>query len=150
MIKLLSTDSAHPDFINLVIKLDAGLAEIDGEDHLFYAQLNKMPGICPAIVAFENGKPVGCGAIRKFAPGVMEVKRMYTEPAYRGKGIATQILAELENRAKELNCHACVLETGKRQPEAISLYKKNGYTQIPNYGQYTSMENSVCFEKKLV
>jgi hypothetical protein len=42
-----------------------------------------------------------------------------------------------------------VLETGKRQPDAVALYKKCGYKQIPNYGQYIGMENSVCFEKWL-
>ena len=74
---------------------------------------------------------------------------MYTSPESRGKGIATKILAELEKWAMELSCHMCVLETGKRQLEAIRLYKKNGYRLIPNYGQYTNMENSVCFEKEM-
>ena len=34
-----------------------------------------------------------------------------------------------------------------KQPEAIALYRKNGYSQIPNYGQYIGMDNSICFEK---
>jgi putative acetyltransferase len=70
-------------------------------------------------------------------------------PDNRGKGIAAQILNELEKWAKELNYKKCVLETGHKQPEAIALYKKNGYKQIPNYGQYIGIENSVCFEKLL-
>jgi len=77
----------------------------------------------------------------------MEVKRMFVLPEFRGKGIATKILVELENWAKELLYNKCVLETGKRQPDAIALYEKNGYLKIPNYGQYANMENSVCFEK---
>ena len=44
----------------------------------------------------------------------------------------------------------CILETGKRQAEAIRLYKKSGYDIIPNYGQYAGIENSVCFKKDLV
>jgi len=59
------------------------------------------------------------------------------------------ILKELEKWAAEKNCHSCILETGLRQPEAISLYKKNGYLSIPNYGQYKNMDNSVCFIKEL-
>jgi putative acetyltransferase len=74
---------------------------------------------------------------------------MYVPPGYRKKGIATTILAELENWARELSCTRCVLETGKRQPEAIGLYKRNGYRLIPNYGQYAGVENSVCFGKEL-
>jgi len=74
---------------------------------------------------------------------------MYTSPENRGKGVATKVLAELEKWAFELNYTKCILETGKKQPEAIELYKKNGYKLIPNYGQYTHIENSLCFEKKL-
>ena len=55
----------------------------------------------------------------------------------------------LEKWARELSCTRCILETGKRQPEAIGLYKRNGYRLIPNYGQYAAVENSVCFEKEL-
>jgi GNAT superfamily N-acetyltransferase len=82
-------------------------------------------------------------------PVIMEVKRMYTLPEYRGKGIASIVLAELEKWAAELGYQKTVLETGKRQPEAIALYEKNNYRQIPNYGQYAGVENSVCFEKEL-
>ena len=82
-------------------------------------------------------------------PKIMEVKRMYTLPGYRGKGYASKILAELENWAAEMSYGKCVLETGKKQPEAIQLYTRNNYTIIPNYGQYAGIENSVCFEKIL-
>ena len=79
----------------------------------------------------------------------MEVKRMFVDLAFRGNGIASIILNELEKWAKELGYSGCILETGKKQPEAIKLYKKNGYAIIPNYGQYKQVENSVCFEKAL-
>ncbi len=149
MIKLLRTDSEYPDFIKLVKQLDADLAKRDGEDHSFYAQFNKIDKIKYAVVAYEDQIPLGCGAIKQFDSSTMEVKRMYTLPESRGKGIATLILAELENWAKELAFEKCVLETGKRQPEAIQLYKKNGYQMIQNYGQYANVENSLCFEKKM-
>jgi GNAT superfamily N-acetyltransferase len=74
---------------------------------------------------------------------------MYTLPGNRGKGIATKILTELEHWAAELSYQKCILETGKRQPDAIWLYQKNGYKVIPSYGKYLAMENSVCFEKEL-
>ncbi len=70
-------------------------------------------------------------------------------PGSRGKGIASKILAELEIWATELFYEKCILETGKKQPEAIALYKKNGYNIIPNYGQYAGVENSLCFEKEI-
>jgi putative acetyltransferase len=149
MIRLLRTNSDNQDFIELVKCLDADLAERDGKDHPFYAQFNKIDKIKFVVVAYEDGKPVACGAIKEFSPEVMEVKRMYTSPESRGKGIASKVLTELENWAFELSYKKCILETGKKQPEAIGLYKKNGYEVIPNYGQYAGIENSVCFEKNL-
>jgi putative acetyltransferase len=149
MISLLSTNSDDQDFIELVKSLDAELAERDGKDHPFYAQFNKIDKIKFVVVAYENGKPVACGAIKEFSPEIMEVKRMFTSPESRGKGIAGEILGELEMWASELSYKKCILETGKKQPEAITLYKKNGYQIIPNYGQYAGIENSVCFEKNL-
>jgi putative acetyltransferase len=149
MIHLLRTDSMHPDFVALVKLLDADLAIRDGADHSFYAQFNKIDKIKYVVVAYENGKELGCGAIKEYAPDTMEVKRMYVSPECRQRGIATKILAELEKWASELGYAKCILETGKKQPEAITLYQKKGYKQIPNYGQYAGVENSLCFEKKL-
>jgi putative acetyltransferase len=147
MIRLIRTDSDNQDFITLIQYLDAYLAEKDGNEHAFYAQFNKVDKIKHVVMAYDEEQPVGCGAIKEFAPHVMEVKRMYTTPSGRGKGIATQILRALETWAVELSCEKCVLETGKRQTEAIGLYQKNGYQLIPNYGQYAGVENSLCFEK---
>ena len=72
---------------------------------------------------------------------------MFVQPGQRGKGVAWQILGELEKWAAELQISTCVLETGKKQPEAIRLYKKSGYSIIPSYGQYVNVENSVCMKK---
>ena len=138
MIELLRTNSDNPDFIELVKQLDADLAKRDGEDHAFYDQFNKITHIKHAVVVYENGQAVGCGAIKALNPKCMEVKRMYTIPAFRGNGLATIVLKELEKWAAGLSYQRCALETGKKQPEAIELYKKNGYTITPNYGQYAS------------
>jgi ribosomal-protein-alanine N-acetyltransferase len=143
------TDSQHPDFIKLVSELDADLAIRDGDEHAFYAQYNHVARIKHVLVAYHKGIAVGCGAIKELDDSTMEVKRMYVLPAFRGKGIASLLLAGLEGWAKELGYSRCVLETGIRQPEAIGLYKKKHYISIPNYGQYIGIENSVCFEKKL-
>jgi putative acetyltransferase len=149
MIRVKRTDSENQDFIGLVKHLDADLAERDGNEHSFYAQFNKINKIKYVVVAYENSQPVGCGAIKEYTPNTMEIKRMYTLPEYRGKGIASKVLSELEIWATELSYEKCILETGKKQPEAIALYKKNGYKLIPNYGQYAEIENSVCFEKDI-
>ncbi len=143
------TDPSNSDFINLVSQLDAFLAIIDGEDHAFYNAFNTLGFLKYALVAYADDKPVACGAIKEFTSTAMEIKRMFTLPEWRGKGLASQILAELEQWIKELGYPTCVLETGIRQPEAIALYQKSGYRRIPNYGQYAGVDVSVCFEKKL-
>jgi len=147
MIKLIRTESDNDDFVKLVKELDADLAIRDGDEHPFYAQFNKIDKIKYVVVAYENDNPVGCGAIKEYAPNTMEIKRMYTSQGKRGKGIASKVLTELEIWAAELSFEKCILETGIKQPEAIVLYKKNGYQLIPNYGQYAGVENSVCFMK---
>ena len=149
VVTLRRTDSSDQDFINLVDRLNADLKARDGEDNAFYSQFSKLDLIKEAVVAYQNGRPVGCGAIRAFSPDATEVKRMYVVAENRGQGIAANMLAELEAWAKELGYRKCVLETGKRQPEAIGLYKKWGYAVIENYGPYAGVENSVCFEKWL-
>lgn len=149
MTKLIRTNSDNPDFISLVRLLDSDLAKRDGAEHTFYAQFNTIARLKHVVVAYENSNAVGCGAIKEHAPDVMEIKRMYVLPENRKNGIATQILKALEHWAHELGYPKCVLETGKRQPEAIELYRKNGYQIIPNYGQYIGIDNSVCFSKQL-
>jgi putative acetyltransferase len=149
MIKCIRTNSENEDFRKLVEKLDAELRIRDGEDHSFYAQFNKIVAIRHVVVAYNEDIPVGCGAIKVYSPDTMEVKRMYVPFSRRGKGIASAILKELEQWTVELNCSKCILETGVKQPEAIGLYKKNGYRIIPNYGQYKNVKSSGCFEKML-
>lgn len=149
MLNIVRTDSTHPDFQSLVKKLDSELAQRDGAEHSFFAQFNKIDNIRHTIVLYEKEVAIGCGAIKEYDAEIMEVKRMYVLQEKRGKGGATLVLKELEIWAKELGYNKCILETGKRQPEAIALYKKNNYLVIPNYGQYKNVDNSVCFQKVL-
>ncbi len=143
------TDSKNPDFGKLVLELDLYLAAIDGAEHAFYDQYNKTVNLNLVILAFAGERAVGCGAGKLYAPGIMELKRMYTSTGYRGRGVATQILLELERWAKECNCETCILETGVKQQPAVALYQKCGYRPIPNYGPYEGISNSICFEKKI-
>jgi putative acetyltransferase len=143
------TTSDDPDFQTLVALLDKDLAIRDGSEHAFYAQFNKVDGIKNVVVSYLDNKPVGCGAFKEYDNQTVEIKRMFVLLDHRGQRIAVDILRELERWAAELNYATCKLETGKKQPEAIQLYKRSGYTLIPNYGQYEGVENSVCMKKML-
>ena len=143
------TNSENVDFKELVVLLDDFLAKRDGEDHPFYAQFNKLDEIKNTVVCYQNMEPLGCGAFKKYDENTVEIKRMFVQPSYRGKGAATMVLQELEIWAKENKYSSAILETVKTQPEAIALYKKNGYTTIPNFGQYKNAQKSVCMHKNL-
>jgi putative acetyltransferase len=149
MLRLIRTTSESTDFQQLVHLLDRDLAQRDGDEHGFYAQYNKIDLIRHAVVAYAGDEPVGCGAFKEFEAGSVEIKRMFVRPAHRQRGIAQAVLAELETWASELGYASCVLETGKRQPEAIALYQRSGYELTPNYGQYIGIDNSVCLRKML-
>jgi putative acetyltransferase len=150
MIVFNRTLSDNTDFQRLVALLDEDLRIKDGKEHSFYAQFNKIENIRNVIVCYLEDKPIGCGAFKELETKKVEIKRMFVQPEYRGRGIGLGILKELELWASELNYSDCILETGKRQPEAIRLYQKAGYKIIRNYGQYENVENSVCMTKAIL
>jgi putative acetyltransferase len=150
MFKVSRTNSSNPDFIALVKRLDAYLTVTDGEEHAFYNQFNKIDKINHVVVFYEDDVAIACGAIKQLETSTTwEIKRMFVSDHMRGKGLASKLLKELELWANELNASKLILETGKRQVEAIGLYRKNNYIVIDNFGQYIGVENSVCFEKPL-
>ncbi len=151
LIKMLikRTHSKNLNFINLVQSLDKELALADGSEHSFYSQFNKIDQLNNVVLISAHSLAIACGAIKVMNDTSVEIKRMYVRPEFRNKGLASKVLAELEKWVKELGYKRCVLETGKRQVGATELYLKNGYKIIPNYGQYSGIENSVCFEKML-
>ena len=81
---------------------------------------------------------------------VAEVKRMYVAPGARGLGLARGMLAHLEQTARAAGADAMVLETGMRQPEAISLYLSSGYKPVAGFGFYKNSPISRCFARRLV
>ncbi|MDG1661601.1 MAG: GNAT family N-acetyltransferase [Winogradskyella sp.] len=150
MPNLIKTKSNNKDFINLVKALDAYLKITDGDEHEFYNQFNSVESLSNVVVLYINENAVGCGGFKKFNDNSVEIKRMYVNPNNREKGLGKQILNGLEDWAKELGFLSCILETGKRQIEAVKFYKKCDYKSISKYVQYKDMENSVCFKKELM
>ncbi len=109
------------------------------------------------FVGYVDGRPLVCGAWRRrtdveaFGTRVTaEVKRMYVDPAARGRGLARAMLAHLEATARADGAEAIVLETGLPQPEAIGLYESAGYTPIPGFAYYAWSEVNRCFARSLL
>jgi GNAT superfamily N-acetyltransferase len=104
------------------------------------------------FVAYLAETPLGCGAVRLVDASVAEVKRMYVAPSARGRGVGRQILNAIEAVARKLGASRLVLETGTRQPEAIALYSRAGFVEIPLFGEYAESphpELTVCMAKEL-
>lgn len=122
-----------------------------------YGTPDSEPGTAPSaadvavfLAAFDEvGTAVGCGGLRELGDGTGEVKRMYVDPAWRGTGVAELVLRALEDRARERGWTSLRLETGDAQPDAVRFYTRSGYRRIPNFGAYTGVESSLCFERHL-
>ena len=151
MIHLKRTSPDDPDFACLIALLDEDLWKRYAEAQQFFSTFNKMKLDAKVVVAYDEGEPAGCGCFRVTEDEhTVEMKRMYVMENRRGKGIATSILNELQDWAKQMGKQRAILETGNKQPEAISLYKKLGYQQIDRYEPYVNSEQSICMGKNLV
>jgi GNAT superfamily N-acetyltransferase len=98
------------------------------------------------IVLLDDGQTVTGGGIRRLERDTCEVKRMWTSPEYRRRGLASSLLAALEDVARRLGYTRVQLETGPSQPEAIAMYGHLGYRAIPPFGPYPE---AFAFERDL-
>ena len=145
IVHLVESDS--PEFAALVSALDAEL------EHRYPGLSDDGPppaqDLLAAVVAYCDGAPVGCGALRELEPGVAEIKRMFVSREARRLGAARRILEALEKQGRALGYSAVRLGSGVRQPEALALYDSAGYRRIPLFGEYEGTTLCVCFEKTL-
>jgi len=99
------------------------------------------------LVAYEDGRPVGCGGVKRLDDRAAEVKRVYVVPETRRIGVAHRIVEGLERFARDAGYEAVRLDTGDQQPEAVALYRALGYREIEDYN--ANPEASFWFEKAL-
>jgi len=149
MLEVIRTTSEDPRFRQLIAALDADLWRRYGDVQAQYAPHNAIEAIGTAVVALDDGRPVGCGCFKPFGPQTAELKRVFVAAEARGRGIASRLLDELEAWARELGIATMVLETGDKQHEAISLYRRRGYTDIAPFGPYVDLPASLCMARPL-
>ncbi|PKP10058.1 MAG: GNAT family N-acetyltransferase [Bacteroidetes bacterium HGW-Bacteroidetes-4] len=140
------TNSSDPHFQELIRQLDADLTITNGEAQAKFAEFNRVDKVNWVIIAYHKHQPIGCGGF-KINGNRAEIKRMFVNKNYRGQKIGEQILKELESWARQEGIRGTLLETGTNQYEAQNLYKKLGYTIIPNYGPYLNFSDSICMAK---
>lgn len=147
----------HPDAAKLNDQVQLEYVERYGDGDLTSidpAEFDPPHGLY--LLAYDGDTPVASGGWRVqeaneegYADGDAEVKRMYVVPEARGQGLARRILAALEDSARQAGRRRMVLETGTKQPEAISLYLSSGYTPVEKFGYYRHYEDSRCYAKLL-
>lgn len=149
MPEFIRTTSDNPDFQNLTSELDDELCRIYNTNKEDYEEYNRITGLPTVVLAYENNIAIACGCFKQFDAHRLELKRMFVKPGFRGRGIASMMVDELEKWGKELGYGTMILETGKGQPDAIALYRKLGYTDIPHFGEFPEESRSVCLGKKI-
>ncbi|PJI08134.1 MULTISPECIES: GNAT family N-acetyltransferase [Clostridium] len=147
--KLLNTDSNNIDFIKLIRLLDDDLNERYGELQKKYDKHNKVDFINDVVVIYKDGKAAACGGFKEHNTDSIELKRIFVRKECRRQGLSRLVVSELEKLAKDKGYTYAILETGKKQYEAINLYKSCGYEIIENYSPYSGNTNSICMKKKL-
>jgi len=143
---------SSPDAQQLIASLNAELSVIypNPADNFFELAEEQTAGDRGVfLLARVDGRPLGCGALRRIDTTTGEIKRMYVAPAARGTGLGRRLLDELERHACGLGLRRLVLETGTRQPQAIGLYRRAGFARIPCFGEYQHAPLSVCMAKAL-
>ena len=150
MIILKRTRYNDPHFESLIVDLDKEFWLRYPATQQNFAPHNKVDDNARVVVAYSESTPVGCGCFRPMnEQAVLEIKRMFVIPQFRGRGIARMILNELETWGSEEGFTQAKLETGNKQPEAIAVYNAAGYKEIPNYPPYTEIADSICMAKIL-
>ncbi len=133
----------------LIAGSEAGLASLYAPEHRYAFSPDQLVNAgVHFMVAWQEGRPVACGG---FAPcdGYAELKRMFTRPEARGRGLAAAVIAALEAEARAHGFRLMRLETGEASPEALALYARLGYIRRGPFAAYRENGSSVFMEKPL-
>lgn len=148
---VVETGVRHPDALAMIAGSEAWLAAIY-PPHLRYA-LDPEELVAAGtrfVTAYLDDRPVGCGGLAFCRDGDeawAELKRIYADPAWRRRGIATTVVAALEAIARAGGATVLRLETGLASPDALALYDRLGYRRRGPFGAYVENGSSVFMEK---
>lgn len=134
-----------PVAVRLIEAMGAEMQVRYGDGGLSPAQPQQFLAPGTFLLAELDGIAVGCGGVRPSGGDAAEIKRMYVDPAARGRGIARGLLRALVAHARARGLTRLLLETGTAQPEAISLYESEGWTPVPPFGHYADDPRTRCY-----
>ena len=138
------------DVRSLIAELDAALLALTPPEYCSHLTVEQMASPDTTVfVARDRSQAVACGALRRHADRIGEVKRMYTRPSHRGLKIGQAIVTQIETLARREGLSRLVLETGDRHPAAWTVYEQAGFSRCGPVLDYPDSRWSVFYQKDL-
>ena len=119
------------------------------ENRSSFIPYNISSAIENVLLVFCNDTPVACSGLKRYSDTEAEIKRVWVEPGYRGKHIASKMMQHLEEKAKQFGFSRLILQTREIMPDAVGLYKSLGYHRINNYPPYDTLDGAICLAKEI-
>lgn len=133
----------NPALLALFASLSEALGKVEAEPELPPVT---QSGLLIAVVAWHDGKAVGCGLLRQEAAQHAEIKRMYSlQP-----GVGSAVLLYLENYARQHGYLKLLATARIINSKAVNFYLHKGFKKCASYGKYRYSSQSICLEKSLV
>ena len=145
-------DLTNSDVVAMVAKSDEFMSALYPPESNHAEPLEALVGEKSAFFAGYIGEQLAaCGAVKLFEDDTIygEIKRVFVAEEHRGKRLATAVMQHLEDYLSSIGVNVVRLEAGPSQPEALSLYRKLGYTERGPFGSYRVDPLSVFMEKTL-
>ena len=150
MIAIAVETPLQDDVRALVAELNQTLLALTPPEYCFHMTVEQMAEPSTTLfVARDGAAAVACGALKRHADGIGEVKRMYTRPSHRGRKIGADIVSRIEAMARGEGLRRLVLETGDRHPAAWTVYERAGFRRCGPVLDYPESQFSVFYEKDL-
>lgn len=145
------TDGSNKDFIRFYSKTEEYYSNLVGglQNRQGFVPYNYSDSVTDVLIAYIDGVPVGCAGLRRHSNSDAELKRVWVEPEYRSQHIATDLIGQIEEKARKQGFKRIVLQTREKMRNAVKLYRKRGYKQIENYPPYDKLDGAVCYSKEL-
>lgn len=145
------TDGNNEEFHQFYLETEDYYSSIVGgkKNREGFIPYNLSESISDVLLAYMDGVAVGCAGLKKYNDYDVEIKRVWVEPDYRGRHIATELMDRIEDKAREMGFKRAVLQTRPIMEDAVGLYEKRGYELIGNYPPYDKLEGAICMALNL-
>ena len=140
------TDGNDKDFQRFYLKTEEYYSQIVGgkKNRTGFIPYNLSESISDVLIAYADCKAAGCAGLKRYSDQDVEIKRVWVEPEWRGKHIATALMDQIEDKARQMGFKRAILQTRPIMPDAVGLYESRGYVLVENYPPYDKLDGAIC------